>query len=405
MSGSFECFPRARSVRRAFRGLVGAGFIAMLAAVALGSCSGGTQHNTEGSATLGSSAGPVATPSPIATDQPTATPTPVPVKAAFSPTGSMVQARRNTTATLLPDGRVLIAGGDNGKAVLAAAELYDPTTGTFTATGSMALSRVGHTATLLPDGRVLVAGGASASAELYDSTTGKFSPTGSMAHARNHHTATLLNDGLVLIAGGGAGAELYDPSTGKFSPTGSMAHSRYSQTATLLSDGRVLFTGGRPTGTVAGVFASAELYDPTTAKFTATGSMAQARTTQAATLLRDGRVLIVGGYNFDAKGAVTLASAELYDQSTGAFSPTASMAHSRAGASATLLADGRVLVMGPIGAELYDPASGTFSAAAPVETRGFPTATLLADGRVLIAGGIAGLGGALSTADLYQPGS
>ena len=146
----------------------------------------------------------------------------------FSPTGSMETARSSPTATALPDGRVLIAGGASGQAessvALASAELYDPATGTFSPTGSLATARNGHTATLLSGGRVLITGGYdgsgySVSAELYDPATGTFGPTGSMTDARTYHTATLLSDGRVLIAGGGtydgdrwtmlAAAELY----------------------------------------------------------------------------------------------------------------------------------------------------------------------------------------------------
>jgi hypothetical protein len=186
----------------------------------------------------------------------------------------MGTARLDYTATALPDGRVVIAGGWDGSKRLASAEIYDPATGKFSPTGPMTTAREGQTATLLSGGRVLIAGGVDAgevtvaSAELYDPAAGTFSPTGSLATARSGHSATALPDGRVLIAGGSpvddgsavvASAELYDPAAGKFSPAGPMTTAREAQTATLLSDGRVLIAGGNDGSKE---LASAELYQP-----------------------------------------------------------------------------------------------------------------------------------------------
>jgi hypothetical protein len=208
----------------------------------------------------------------------------------FSPTGSLAIASSLHTATLLADGRVLVAGGGDsaGGLCFATAEIYDPKTGTFARTGALTTNRCGHTATLLSDGRVLLAGGTSnwegtgfqSSAETYDPKTGKFTQTGSMANAHAMATATELFDGRVLVAGGNqvldqsqAAAEIYDPTTGTFSPTGSMATARGFHTATRLSDGRVLMTGGDSDGwNTAGPFlASAEIYDPLTGTFRPAG--------------------------------------------------------------------------------------------------------------------------------------
>jgi hypothetical protein len=165
-----------------------------------------------------------------------------------------------------------------------------------------------------------------ASAEIYDPKTGTFSPTGAMTGRRAYDAATLLADGRVLVAGGSTGstdlasAEIFDPKTGAFSATGPLTVARIYQTATLLADGRVLVAGGGGDYTNRLFLASAEIFDPKTGTFSATGPMTEARTYHGATLLADGRVLVTGGF-----GALApLASAEIFDPKTGTFSPTGS---------------------------------------------------------------------------------
>jgi len=256
-----------------------------------------------------------------------------PATGTWTATGDMTEPHLGHVATLLPDGRVLVAGGleltgkhslSDRYARVASAELYDPVTGTWTATRDMAQARHGHSATLLPNGLVLVAGGYDRhrlpSAELYDPVSGTWTPTGDMTEPYGGHTATLLPDGTVLVAGGdvprgggavgSAHAALYDPATGAWTAIGDMRTAPLGHTATLLPDGRVLVSGGKAYGgPEAPRFDDAELYDPVTGTWTATADMTQARDSHTATLLPDGRVLVAGG----TRDVVKTGSAELYD--------------------------------------------------------------------------------------------
>lgn len=326
-------------------------------------------------------------------------------------TGSLISARIAQSAALLPNGKVLVAGGFNTSSILASAELYDPASGTWKATGSLNFARDYATATTLPNGKVLLAGGCCvATAELYEPSTGTWAPTGSLATYRYLASATLLPNGKVLVAGGihGSGAlafslasaEIYDPATGTWSATGSMNVARASQTATLLPNGKVLVAGGcngRRCGTSV---ATAEIYDPASGTWTMTGSMATARSAHVAAVLPNGRVLVAGG-----RGAGS--AAEVYNPAAGTWSATASMATARSWATATLLGSGLVLVAGGqtdiSAAELYNSGTGTWSTAGNMATGRYEhTATLLQDGRVLVAGG-ATSSGATASAEVYTP--
>jgi hypothetical protein len=246
-----------------------------------------------------------------------------PVTGTWTPTGSMVSPRTWHTATLLPNGKVLVVGGRtdpfNGNSILASAELYDPATGTWALTSPMSRVREKHTATLLPDGRVLVAGGAYgnsvASAEVYDPATGTWAPIGSMAKARWWHAAVLLSDGKVLVTGGSdeasimqASAEVYDPVTGTWASAGSMATRRMMHTATVMPNGKVLVVGGYNTSQGSGFLASSEVYDPATGTWGFLDHMGFARHHHSATVLPNGKVLVEGGND----GSNNLATAELY---------------------------------------------------------------------------------------------
>jgi len=347
------------------------------------------------------------------------------VDPSWTPTGNLNTPRSGHTATLLPNGKVLVAAGDNSSGAISNAELYDPSTGTWSVTGNLVTARGGHTATLLPNGKVLVVGGYNYegggdlnSAELYDPSTGTWSVTGSLNTGRGGHTATLLPNGKVLVVGGYnynnypyAGllnsAELYDPATGTWAVANGLNEARSKHTATLLPNGKVLVAGGQ-TGIFPGgncpcfddVTTSAELYDPSTGTWSLTGNLRTQHELHTATLLGNDKLLVAGGTEgrwTDIGEYVPSGSVELYDPATGTWSVTASLTTARYSHTATLLPNGKVLVAAGYytgTAELDDPTTGTWSSTASLDSpRLDHTATLLPGGKVLLVG---------SSAELYD---
>jgi len=340
---------------------------------------------------------------------------------AFTPTGSMITARAFHTATLLPDGRVLIAGGTNGSAPVLTAELYDPSTGAFTGipwNGGTPLF-------LLPDARVFVLGpgNSTSAASIYDPSSGAFTAA---VPWNTGLSVTLISDGRILALEPGGGLEFYDPSTGTFAMAGTIPWRDWTSTVTPLVDGAVLFTRNENDGACGRTpipYSLALLYDPSTHKFAETANnVITNHAGPTATLLTNGKVLIAGGDLCDGDGGSP--HAELYDPATQTFSATGDMAVGRESHTATLLPDGSVLVTGgnicctdlqlQASAELYDPVAGAFQSAGYMTTgRAQHTATLLMDGRVLITGGYRimfptgnGIGrsnAVLSTAEIYTP--
>lgn len=318
--------------------------------------------------------------------------------------GKMSESRAYHTATLLRNGKVLIAGGfSNGERRLASTEIFDSANKTFSAGETMSVSRAGHSATLLPDGNVLIAGGFNGeyldSAEIYDVKTNKFIPAGKMTMPRSEHIAVLLKNGKVLLAGGvGTGwtflaeAEIFDPATNTFSKIGKMTAARTSHTATLLADGTILITGGHQGRRSAlTVYQSAEIFNPQKNTFTPAANLTVKRHKHDALSLNDGRVLIIGGSDErDSQGAYT--NVEIYNPKTKEFSKIGDMRLSRYKLQGTsvLLKNGKVLIAGGTKqAEIFNPVTNSFEiAAGNFETELlFSTATLLPDGQVLVVGG------------------
>lgn len=335
---------------------------------------------------------------------------------AWTPTGSMRTARASHTATVLPNGLVLAAGGagDNNNA-LPSSELYNSASGTWASTGNMNVARVSARAVLLPNGMVLTMGGCinndcqggtTRSAEIYNPSTGKWTVTGPMVKARAEFIAVLLPNGKVLVAGGctsydvngclavTTAAELYNPATKTWSSTGAMRAGRMAMTGTVLPNGKALIAGGQTAASDA--LGSSELYNPATAAFTLSGRLITPRSGHSATLLKNGLVLMAGGENVNG---VSIANAELYHPATGTYTATGNMPSKRQEHVAVLLPTGLVLVSGGANVNAttttvlascatYNPATGSWTAASSMKNaRVDHTATLLHNGHVLAAGG------------------
>jgi hypothetical protein len=317
--------------------------------------------------------------------------------------GTMHEMRASHTATVLQDGLVLIAGGfkkgPDGQSQIYSrtAELFDPKTRSFSKTRDMSIGRAGHTATLLSDGRVLIAGGfgdkgMTESAEVYDPTTKTFVLVGPMSSARGGFTATLLQNGDVLVAGGGdreatSSAELFQASTNRFSRTGMMVVPRLGHTATLLLNGKVLIAGGASRQTV---YASTEFYDPGTGQFSTAGTMNEPRYKHAAILLKDGHTLILGGSdNRDWQGKYR--SAEIYDARANKFTAIPDMVSERFKfpASVVQMSTGSILICGGSKTvEIFDFFTKRFEPTAQLDQAYFyGTASCLGNHSILILGG------------------
>jgi large repetitive protein len=338
----------------------------------------------------------------------------------------MATSRFSHTATLLANGKVLVAGGyaDGGNNPTNSAELFDSATGLYTATGSMLDVHAGHTATLLANGKVLVVdhGTNNTSAELYDPIAGVWSPAGPTPLLFESHAAALLKDGRVLVMGGVGGfgtasnCYIFNPSNSTWTVTGSMQYPTAVPTATLLTNGNVLAAGGFLASSNTPPLSSAsltEVYDVTSGTWTVTSQMNAAHSGHTANLLPNGKVLVAGPDG----------SAELFDPASATWTKTGSMSAARQYAFSSLLLNGQVLVIGgqtstggsfvtyPINtnsADIFDPTIGSWHAAASLSySPSSATATLLPNGKVLVNGGhtnVTFTGGVANLSAVYDPG-
>ncbi len=355
----------------------------------------------------------------------------------WSPGPKLLSPRVGAIAAALPGGGALLAGGfpeigghdGPGPDPLATATTYNPSSGTWTNAPNMSTARAYATATALPDGRILVAGGYDrrvilltnpsregvqlipvAGSLFFNPASSAWTAGAALAQARFGHLAVALRGGRVLVVGGSdplhseqvlTSAELFDPASGRWTPAGSLEAGRSQFTLTTLIDGRALLAGGIAADGYT-VLRSTLLYDPTTNQWSPGPELASARSGHAAAVLADGRVLITGG----ADQAARLASSELFDPAANSWSATGALATARSNHLAIPLSNGRILVVGGSGsrdvlasAELFDPsAKGVPAAPKPAgpglwklgATKPIPTDSstgsmqLLPDGRVVV---------------------
>jgi hypothetical protein len=338
----------------------------------------------------------------------------------WTATGAMSVARQDATATRLGDGRVLIAGGqrfgsvDVGDVYFETVEIFDPGAAAFAiAPAKMATKRSQHAALALDGGRVLVAGGlggmeSASTAEIFDPKTGAWKMTPPLSHQHWGATLTALPGGRALLVGGdpgapGGAAELFDPALGAWKDVASMTTPRRYHTATLLANGRVLVTGGQRPDDPSSLAASAEIFNPATNVWTTVAPLSIARTTHTATLLADGLVLIVGG----ATTAGIVGAVERYNPAQDTWTKLPDLATPRALHSATRLDNGAVLIAGGLDAssstvrssELFDPdATRWVVNGLLVHGRLGHAAEALGNGEVLVSGGEH-----QSSAEIYRP--
>ena len=332
----------------------------------------------------------------------------------WQPTDRIRGARDAQTADLLPDGRLLMVGGFDGK-VMDSAEIYDPASGKWRFTEGLKTGRSHHVEVVLTDGRVLVAGGYGEpehhlkSCEMYDAFAGTWSSTGALATGRFAHAAVRLLNGKVLVMGGTgphgnlASAEIYDPDSGMWSSTGSLHQARVFHKATLLPTGNVLVSGGKDDKTALN---SAELYDPVAGVWRVVGSLRDSRRDHMSVLLADGRVLVAGGVSH----GTYLKSAEIFDPESETWSPTGSLNHPRGLHGGVLLPSGKVLVPGGeygkkqylTSVEIFEPGTGIWRYTRELHSsRARYSLNLLRDGSVLIGGGYDG-DGVIDGAELFH---